>query len=591
MEMEKKNLAIIILAVVLAASGIGNVVLAIAGGFFELAPPKERIFNHADSGDVATLDPLNSWDGTSNTVLGQIFEPLFTYAWDSPELNYPHSPNLATSYFWDATSDYLTINLREGVTFHDGTAFNATTVEWNFLRQDYYCNLTGTTPGTVVLAYPEYLWHFADGVTPLWEDHGVINNTAVFIDMTAPFTSIVDFLTYTATAMVSPTSFGWDYTAPMLTVAARSGDLVGTGPYTFDMYSIGKECWFYRYEDWWGNDVYGTPDIDTLVFTYFDDTTAMSTATIAGDYDWQEGCPVSLVPTAQASDVVDYVSFFEETGQTAWCYCYIEMNTAQQDPAIRRALNNVYNWSYVIYELLDNLSVRPTSPVPFGMPGHDPTVQPPEFNITKGRLEMQALDPTTFGALPLTPGPATDAAWQAVASGWDIGDWHAGSTPYYLKMWVYAPSGFYATMEDLVSDWASLIGIRVEAEITEWSYYIAQWAIDPDWLDLWLICWCPDYINALNMLAPIMHPESIFNSGQNDDAQINAWLDEASTTTDPVLYNQRISQIQHRFVEVLASHIPFSYDKLDYLIKKGWKGCNYNAMRSIYYFQMYWDPD
>ena len=81
MEMEKKNLAIIILAVVLAASGIGNVVLAITGGFFELAAEKERVFNMADTGGPYTLDPIDSWDGTSNSILSQIFEPLFTYAW------------------------------------------------------------------------------------------------------------------------------------------------------------------------------------------------------------------------------------------------------------------------------------------------------------------------------------------------------------------------------------------------------------------------------------------------------------------------------------------------------------------------------
>ncbi len=587
MEMEKKNLAIIILAVVLAASGIGNVVLAITGGFFELEAEKEIVFNQADTGGPYTLDPLDSWDGTSNSILDQICEPLFTYRYDQPGLNYPHTPNLATSYYWDATSDYLTIILREFVVFHDGTPFNADAVEWNFDRFDYYANLTGTTPGTVVLAYPEYLFHFANGVDPLWEDHGKINDTAFYIDMAAPFTAIVDLLCYTATSMLSPTSFGNDFTAPLLTVDAKKGDLIGTGPFVYDSYSIGKECRMSRFDRYWNTNPY----IEKLVYTYFDDATAMATATIAGDYDWQEGVPVSLIPTAIASDTVDYVNFFDETGQTAWCYCYIEMNTAQLDERTRRALNHIWNWTYVIYELMDNLSVRPNSPVPFGMPGHDPTVQPPEYNITKGRLEMMALDPGTFGGLPIAPGPATDAAWQAVASGWTISNWHATATPYYLKMWVYAPSAGYATYAQLMGEWASLIGIRVEPEVTEWAFYIAQWAIDPDWLDLWVICWCPDYISALNMLAPIMHPESIFNSGQNDDAQINAWLDLASTTTNPAVYDQAISDIQHRFVEVLASHIPFTYDKLDYLLKTGWKGCDYNAMRSVHWWKVYWDPD
>lgn len=43
MEMEKKNLAIIILAVVLAASGVGNIFLAMQAGLIEFAPPAEEI--------------------------------------------------------------------------------------------------------------------------------------------------------------------------------------------------------------------------------------------------------------------------------------------------------------------------------------------------------------------------------------------------------------------------------------------------------------------------------------------------------------------------------------------------------------------
>jgi ABC-type transport system substrate-binding protein len=541
------------------------------------------VFNQADTRGLATLDPLDSWDGTSNSVLNQIFEPLFTYAYDKPELNYPHMPNLATSYYWDVTADILTINLREDVTFHDGTIFNATTVEWNFKRFDYYCNLTGEIPGDVVLAYPEYLFHFADGVTPLWEGHMWLNETAFYINMTKPFTAIVHLLTYTATAMVSPTSFDWNWKAPLLNVGANKEDVVGTGPFMFESYSINKECRMFRNPDWWGPEPY----IKVLIYTYFDDTTAMSMATIAGDYDCQEGCPTSLIPTAQTSNVVEYVDFYELTGQTAWCYCYIEMNSVWIPPAIRRALNDIYNWSYVNYELLDNACVRPTSPVPYGMPSHDPTVEPLEFNITQGRLEMQAYDPDTFGGLDLFD----DAAWISLADTWTEGnDWHTGSTPYYYKIWVYRYSFFYATIADLMHEWGDLIGVRIVSNIPEWDYDPFD-TLDPNLFDLWLTCWCPDYNNALSMLAPLMRPESIFNLGQNNDTQINAWLDDASTTTDPVLYNQRVSQIQHRFVEVLASHIPFSYDKLTYLIKKGWKGCNYNAMRTIYYWQMYWGPD
>jgi ABC-type transport system substrate-binding protein len=572
MEMEKKNLAIIILAVVLAASGIGNVVLAITGGFFELEAEKGVTFRTAETATPYTLDPVDAWDGASNQIIDQCVEGLFTYAWDRWDLSYPHLPNLATGYSWTPDAMELTITLRTDVIFHDGTRFNATCVEWNFLRMDYWFNLTGLLPSGAIPGYPEYIYHFPDGVEPLWESHHVVNQTVFVINMSSPYTPLVDLLCYTASGMVSPTSHNWDWKAPFDT-AFKKGP-VGTGPYVFDYYKISKEARFHRWDRWWRTNPY----IEKLVFVYLDDTTAAATATIAGDYDWMEGCPVDSRQLAIDSPVVEYVPWSMDTGQTAWCYCYFEFNGVHVPYEVRKALNMAYNYTYVIEEMYDNTFIRPETPVPLGMPGHDPTVKGVENNITAARMEMINYDPGNFSALGLTD----DAAWIAKAASWGSGD-----LPYYLKQWCRLESTGDRNRFDVMEEWFALIGIKIVEEYATWSEFIANFKANPNWCDLWLACWCPDYISALNMLAPIIHPASLMAHGQFDDALLNTWMAEAGSTTDPLVYDQKIKDIQHRFMEDIIPHIPFSYDYLDYLIGAGWLGCDYQAARNIHFYTIY----
>jgi peptide/nickel transport system substrate-binding protein len=61
----------------------------------------------------------------------QVVDGLYMYNYSSSEME--SIPNLAEEMgTWDPTTTILTIPLREGVTFHDGSKFNASAVKWNF---------------------------------------------------------------------------------------------------------------------------------------------------------------------------------------------------------------------------------------------------------------------------------------------------------------------------------------------------------------------------------------------------------------------------------------------------------------------------
>ena len=83
------------------------------------------------SGDATKLDPAQVTDGESVQVVTNIFDTLIAFEPGTTNL----VPWLATT--WDSTPDQLqwTFQLREGVSFHDGTPVNADAVVFSFERQ------------------------------------------------------------------------------------------------------------------------------------------------------------------------------------------------------------------------------------------------------------------------------------------------------------------------------------------------------------------------------------------------------------------------------------------------------------------------
>ncbi|MBW2178664.1 MAG: ABC transporter substrate-binding protein, partial [Deltaproteobacteria bacterium] len=81
-------------------------------------------------GDSVGLDPAYETDGNSFLVCDNIYEALVGYADESTALE----PGLAES--WEISSDgkKYTFQLRKGVTFHDGTHFNANAVVFSIGR-------------------------------------------------------------------------------------------------------------------------------------------------------------------------------------------------------------------------------------------------------------------------------------------------------------------------------------------------------------------------------------------------------------------------------------------------------------------------
>jgi ABC-type transport system substrate-binding protein len=84
----------------------------------------------ARSADSATLDPAEVESGEDAKIIASVYDSLVTYKGDTVELE----PKLAERWTFSPDGKTLTFDLRQGVTFHDGTPFDAASVVFTFER-------------------------------------------------------------------------------------------------------------------------------------------------------------------------------------------------------------------------------------------------------------------------------------------------------------------------------------------------------------------------------------------------------------------------------------------------------------------------
>jgi len=93
-------------------------------------PAGDQTLIFARGGDSQSLDPGSTQDGESSRITMQVYESLLKFN----ENSFDVEPSLAEDWKVSDDGTVYTFYLREGVTFHDGTDFNADAVKTNFER-------------------------------------------------------------------------------------------------------------------------------------------------------------------------------------------------------------------------------------------------------------------------------------------------------------------------------------------------------------------------------------------------------------------------------------------------------------------------
>ena len=290
----RKVLPLAALALVLVAAGCGGDGDSGGGGGGEL------VFGTAS--DPVVLDGALVSDGESLRAIDQMFEGLVTLGEGTTEV----VPNLAESWEADAAGTAWTFNLRDGVTFHDGEAFNAEAVCFNF---DRWYNFTGPFQ----LESATYYWQtvfggFSDGKTEsLYKSCEATDESTVVINLTKPSSSFLGALALTNFTFASPKALQ-DYGADEGSVDEETGfkptgtygteHPTGTGPFKFESWTRGDRLVMVRNDDYWGEKA----NLERLIFRPIADNAARLQALQNGDIQGYDLVEPQDVPTIEGDD-------------------------------------------------------------------------------------------------------------------------------------------------------------------------------------------------------------------------------------------------------------------------------------------------
>ncbi|WP_158234199.1 ABC transporter substrate-binding protein [Oceaniglobus indicus] len=217
--------------------------------------------------DPVTLDPARMASFFELAVQYNIFEPLLH---TTPDLTI--EPGLASYEMPDETTYVLT--LKDGLTFHDGTALDAEAVKANLDR--YLDPNTGSPRGSEL------------GPLESIEVTGPLEITLKLSDPYAPFLQV---LANRAGMIASPTAIqelGEDFAT----------QAVGAGPYKVVSWTKNSELTLAAFDGYWR----GKPDVDQVIFRPIPDETARINNLRSGTVHLVDGVAPQFVPQVEGDD-------------------------------------------------------------------------------------------------------------------------------------------------------------------------------------------------------------------------------------------------------------------------------------------------
>ena len=209
---------------------VGLLLLLFVGMVGAQEPVSGGSLTVAFSSEWGVLDPAANTNTFGRNIMQFIYDPLLRKHPTTGNI----VPGLAESFSFSDDGTVITLNLRQGVTFHDGTPFNADAVRFSFER----------------ISDPELASPWAAAIVGPVESIDTPDEYTVVMTLKEPFAPYLDSLTQIGLAPVSPAA-----------VAEHGADYglnpVGTGPFRFVSTSPDEEVVMARNEDYnWAPDYY-----------------------------------------------------------------------------------------------------------------------------------------------------------------------------------------------------------------------------------------------------------------------------------------------------------------------------------------------
>jgi peptide/nickel transport system substrate-binding protein len=363
--------------------------------------------------EAVKLDPSDAIDRPSFDVMQNIYDGLV-------ELDTQGAVQPALATAWTISDDNLTwtFTLRDGVTFHDGTAFDAEAVKANFERRLDATAKLGTLGQ----------WE------PVIAAVNVTGPLEVQIVTKAPAGGLLNLLSGGYGGMISPKAI-----AESGTDLARTP--VGTGAFMFKTWEQGQRIVLAKNADFWG----GAPAIDELEFRVIPEDSARILALESGDVDVIANVSAQNIPVLR--DNGDLVVIQQPT----YRLFYWAFNCTKdffKDVRVRQAFNYLIDREALVANVLQGVGQPADAPIPPTVIGYAP-------------IGTYTFDPDKGKAMLAEAGFPAD--WAGIA--------YVTEGRYYMDRQV----------AEAIQGMIAEAGINVTVEVLEWGAFVdAIWSATAD---------------------------------------------------------------------------------------------------------------
>jgi peptide/nickel transport system substrate-binding protein len=608
-------LAIVVIVVVVAGAGVAFVFMQ------QPTKPPENTLIWETIGNPDYLDPHVDYETFGSWIAYNVYETLYTYPWNSAVTDPSVSLLAESDPVMSVDGLNYTIELREGITFHDGTPFNASCVKWNIERAMKIFYPDGPVwmlaepllGGAAVEAAafdtgptsPEFIAAFDD-----WVENSssiiVMDDYTIRFRLVEAYPAFIAALTYEVGAIMSPsyaiahatnaTDANWDaYGVDYGEFENYMADhMCGTGPYMLNEWIPDQYIELDIFEDYWRTSTStGAGSIEKVFVKTNEDVNGRSLNLRTGTTD---GC---YWPTTNALDIWDPVleesknaNIVVSTLGKSFSVMFFgfnmgNFNTTAGDVILspfankdfRQAASWAFDYDAFMSAAVNGFGIQAKGPIPFGMFGYNATSYEFEYNMTAAVEEWNnaLTDPDFIDSMN------------------DMGNtmtiyYNSGNTVREQGSLLLADGLTNMTTQATADDQLAAgmdAAMTFTTQALEWSNYLDH--IRNRQMPIFFVGWAPDYADPDNYVYPFCY--SVGTYAQRiafNNTEVDAYYELAKVETDLDLRKEYYDRIN----DILADESPYLwvYQSTEFRTWRAWlhgDGLVYNPMHGVYFYHLY----
>lgn len=462
-------------------------------------PAGDQTLVFARGGDSVSLDYASVTDGESSRVTKNIYETLIEFDRDSFEIG----PGLAHDWEVDDSGLRFVFHLEEGVTFHDGTDFNAEAVKLNFERwADPEHEYAFLDEGYTYSVYGTQFGGYKGDEGHVIEEINVLGDYEIEFVLNQPLGSFLQNMGMSYFAITSPQAFEEHG-------SAINENPVGTGPFKFVSWSRDDSIILEKNEDYWKE---GLPKLDRVIFQVIPDNSARLTALRSGQIDIMDGLNPDDVAQIEGDDSLQV--FERATNNIGYLGFHVEKEPFN-DPVVRRAFNHAIDKEGLIAILYGGLAETAKNTIPPGYLGYN------------DGIDEYSYDPELAKELLAEAG---------IEDGFTFDLWTMPVARPYMPDPQRAAEAIQANLAD--------VGITANIVTKEWATYLEE--TEQGKHDVFMLGWSgvngdPDYF-----FSNLLHGDAIPGGNRSfySNEEVNDLLVQAKTEVDFDVRAELYEQVQ-----------------------------------------------